>query len=73
MEINRKNKLLIGLVVFALILLGKIFYIQIGTDKYKKDASNNSMVYDYINPRAGSSTTVTERFWWVTRYPTTYS
>ena len=53
MEINRKNKLLIGLVAFALVLLGKIFYIQIGTDKYKKDASNNSMVYDYVNPPRG--------------------
>lgn len=53
MEINRKNKLLIGLVVVALLLLGKLFYIQIGTDKYKRDAANNSMVYDWIYPPRG--------------------
>ena len=53
MEINRKNKLLIGLVAVAVILLGKIFYIQIINTKYKKDASNNSMVYNYIYPPRG--------------------
>ena len=53
MEINRKNKLLIALVAVALILLGKIFYIQIINTKYKKDASNNSMVYNYIYPPRG--------------------
>ena len=53
MEMNRKNKLLIGLVVVAAILLGKLFYIQIVNDKYKKDASNNSMVYNYIYPPRG--------------------
>ena len=50
---NRKNKLLIGLVAVAAILLGKLFYIQIVNDKYKKDASNNSMVYNYIYPPRG--------------------
>ena len=53
MEVNRKNKLLIGLVAVAVILLGKLFYIQIVNDKYKKDASNNSMVYNYIYPPRG--------------------
>ncbi len=53
MEINRKNKLLIGLVAFALLLLGKLFYIQIINDEYKKDASNNSMVYADIYPPRG--------------------
>lgn len=53
MEINRKNKLLIGLAAFALILLGKLFYIQIINDEYKKDASNNSMVYTDIYPPRG--------------------
>jgi len=53
MEMNRKNKLLIGLVAVAAILLGKLFYIQIVNDKYKKDASNNSMVYNYIYPPRG--------------------
>ena len=50
---NRKNRLLIGLVAVAAILLGKLFYIQIVNDKYKKDASNNSMVYNYIYPPRG--------------------
>ncbi len=50
---NRKNKLLVGLVAVAVILLGKLFYIQIVNDKYKKDASNNSMVYNYIYPPRG--------------------
>lgn len=53
MEINRKNKLLIGLSAFALLLLGKLFYIQIINDEYKKDASNNSMVYADIYPPRG--------------------
>jgi len=53
MEINRKHKLLIGLGVVAVILLGKIFYIQIVNDKYKTDASNNSMYYEYIYPPRG--------------------
>ena len=53
MEVNRKNKLLIGLVAVAVLLLGKLFYIQIVNDKYKKDASNNSMVYNYIYPPRG--------------------
>ena len=37
----------------AVILLGKLFYIQIVNDKYKKDASNNSMVYNYVYPPRG--------------------
>ena len=53
MEITRKNKLQIGLVAVAAILLGKLFYIQIVNDKYKVDASNNSMVYNYIYPPRG--------------------
>ena len=45
--------MLIGLVVVAAILLGKLFYIQIIEDKYKINASNNSMVYDIIYPTRG--------------------
>lgn len=52
MEVNRKNRLLIGLVVVAVILIGKLFYIQIINTGYKKDSSNNSMVYrDIYAPR----------------------
>ena len=53
MEMNRKNRLVAGLVAVAAILLGKLFYIQIINDKYKKDASNNSMVYNYVYPPRG--------------------
>ena len=53
MEMNRRNKLLTGLVAVAVILLAKLFYIQIINDSYKKDASNNSMVYNYIYPPRG--------------------
>ncbi|MBQ6178519.1 MAG: penicillin-binding protein 2 [Bacteroidales bacterium] len=50
---NRSRVLLAGLVVVAIILLGKLFYIQIIDDKYKINASNNSMVYDIIYPTRG--------------------
>ncbi len=50
---NRANKLLIGLAVVAIILLAKLFYIQIINDEYKKDASNNSMVYAPVYPPRG--------------------
>ncbi len=53
MTLDRKNKLLIGLGVVALILLGKLFYIQIIDDKYKTDAANNSMKYETIYPTRG--------------------
>jgi penicillin-binding protein 2 len=39
--------------VVAAILLGKLFYIQIIDNKYKINASNNSMVYDIIYPTRG--------------------
>lgn len=50
---NRSRALLIGLVVVAAIILGKLFYIQIIDNKYKINASNNSMVYDIIYPTRG--------------------
>ena len=53
MEMNRKNRLLVGLFAVAGLLLVKLFYIQIINDKYKRDASNNSMVYNYIYPPRG--------------------
>lgn len=53
MKLNRKNKLLIGLGTTALILLSKLFVIQIIDDKYKLDADNNSMVYSIIYPTRG--------------------
>ena len=53
MEINRKNKLLWGLSVLVVVLLAKLFYIQVIDNRYKIDASNNSMVYSVIYPPRG--------------------
>ena len=53
MKLNRKNKLLIGLGTTALILISKLFVIQILDDRYKLDADNNSMVYSIIYPTRG--------------------
>ena len=53
MKLDRKNKLLIGLCAVAMILIGKLFYIQIIDDKYKTDAANNSMKYETIYPTRG--------------------
>ena len=53
MELNRKNRLVTGLLVVAAVLLAKLFYIQIINDKYKRDADNNSLVYNYIYPPRG--------------------
>ena len=49
----RTTKLLIGLGIAAGILIVKLFAIQIVNDRYKRDASNNSMVYDVIYPTRG--------------------
>lgn len=53
MKLDRANKLRIGLVIMAGILIARIFYVQIVDDRYKIDASNNSMVYDIIYPTRG--------------------
>ncbi|MBP5796354.1 MAG: penicillin-binding protein 2 [Bacteroidales bacterium] len=53
MILERKTKILIGLGVVAVILLAKLFTIQILDQQYKIDASNNSMVYDIIYPTRG--------------------
>ena len=50
---NRKNKLLIGLCTAAIILLAKLFSIQIIDDKYKLASENNSLVYNTIYPTRG--------------------
>ncbi|MCQ2170182.1 MAG: penicillin-binding protein 2 [Bacteroidales bacterium] len=52
-KIERYKKLLVGLGIFVLILLGKLFYIQIIDDKYKISASNNSMYYETVNVPRG--------------------
>ena len=50
---NRSTKLLIGLGVVLLILLGKLFYVQIINVSYKMDADNNSMTREIIYPPRG--------------------
>ena len=53
MKFTRENKLLIGLCTVAVILIIRLFSIQIIEDKYKMDAENNSMVYSTIYPTRG--------------------
>lgn len=53
MEIDRSSRLLTGLWVAIAILLAKLFLIQILDGSYKRDASNNSMIYDNIFPPRG--------------------
>lgn len=50
---DRKNKLLAGLAVVAMVIIARLFVIQIIDDRYKIDASNNSMVYSTIYPTRG--------------------
>ena len=54
MQLDRKNKMLIGVGVAGAILLIKLFTIQIANDEYKKSSDNNSMVYDVIYPTRGT-------------------
>ncbi|MCQ2180985.1 MAG: penicillin-binding protein 2 [Bacteroidales bacterium] len=53
MEINRTNKLLLGLGLTVVIFLVRLFTIQIVNDKYKRSSDNNSMVYNDIFPPRG--------------------
>jgi penicillin-binding protein 2 len=53
MTLDRENKLLIGLGAMALILIAKLFSIQIIDDKYKQSAENNTKVYTTIYPTRG--------------------
>ena len=50
---NRSTKLLIGLGVVLLIILGRLFYVQIINESYKLDADNNSMMREMIFPPRG--------------------
>jgi len=50
---GRHIRLLIGLGVAALVLLGKIFSLQILDDRYKEDADRNSTIYETIYPTRG--------------------
>ena len=50
---GRHIRLLIGLGAAALLLLGKIFSLQIVDDRYKEDADRNSTIYETIYPTRG--------------------
>ncbi len=53
MKLDKPNKLRIGLAVAIMIILARLFVIQIVDESYKTDASNNSMVYSIIYPPRG--------------------
>ena len=53
LEGSRALRLLIGLGVAALLLLGKIFSLQMLDDHYKEDASRNSTIRETIYPTRG--------------------
>ena len=53
MQLDRKNKLLIGLGAVISILIAKLFSIQIMDDKYKSASSNNSMIHQTVYPTRG--------------------
>ena len=50
---GRHIRLLIGLGVAAVLLLGKIFSLQVLDDQYKEDADRNSTIYETIYPTRG--------------------
>ena len=50
---TRHTRLLVGLGVVAVILLAKIFSIQVLDDHYKIDADNNTTVREIIYPTRG--------------------
>ena len=50
---GRHIRLLIGLGAAALLLLGKIFSLQILDNRYKEDADRNSTIYETIYPTRG--------------------
>lgn len=51
--ISKCKRLIIGATVAALIILGKLFNIQIIDEKYKINADNNAMVYSVVYPTRG--------------------
>lgn len=50
---NRKYIIQGLFIVLALVLLGNLFYIQVGTDKYFTDANNNALRRFYVYPARG--------------------
>ena len=50
---GRHIRLFIGLGIAVLLLLGKVFSIQILENRYKEDADRNSTIYETIYPTRG--------------------
>ena len=50
---NRYTKIVLGLIFAALVLLSRLFYVQIVDSKYKTDAMNNSILRETIYPPRG--------------------
>lgn len=53
MALEKHSRLLIGLVIFALVLVVRLFSIQILDEKYKTSADNQAMFYQTIYPARG--------------------
>lgn len=53
MRLERQTKLLIGLVTVALLLIVRLFVIQVIDRSYKEDSANNSMVHVTVFPTRG--------------------
>lgn len=53
MTLGKDKRLIIGLVCFAMIIVAKLFSIQVLDDSYKESADNQAMVYQTIYPSRG--------------------
>lgn len=53
MTVSKSTKLIIGLCVFAIVLIVKLFHIQIIDGRYKESSDNQSMVREWIYPSRG--------------------
>lgn len=53
MTINKSSRLLLGLCVFVMVLVVKLFTIQVMDNKYKESAISQTMVYRTVYPSRG--------------------
>ena len=53
MESNRQKILQILVVVIALVIVGRLFYIQVIDSRYKIGAENNALRYEILHPARG--------------------
>ncbi len=52
-DLGKKNVLILGIIVVALVYLGQLFYLQIIDEEYKITAGNNAYRYDIRYPARG--------------------